>query len=439
MKPIGLINTRNMSEERWLQVREHGIGTSPLDKDYIPYTITGSGASSALGVNPWVSDEEYRDKKMGIEPLLKVGFNEESKAAGHVFEPFVAINFLRYMKMNYPEAKINLRKDMLRDIIPYLESTCPDNEAYEFFKESYDVVIQHFEEKWGELNPSCMYQCGIMDENKELKYPFALANIDGLVEINGKMGIFEAKTTSVRSNTIREYWEQGKIPNYYYWQLVFYMAVMNVDFAYICCIWGVTLNDMAVIYLERDMNVEKEFMDYLQNFVGEMEEGLALDESNSDPELVNQYYHRLYGKAEKKKQAIELPPYCRKIVNEAIDLDKSIERAEQALKELKAKRTQIFNEIHPIMKDNAYATIKMEDDSVYGIKLKSSMKRPVFDIERFKKERPDLYEKYGEVTVNTTLLEKENKGLKKQYTLPAEPNPTGTASFEIYEYSKKED
>lgn len=433
--PIMLVDTTNMENETWLRIREHGMGKNPTDKDYIPYTITGSGASSALGVNPWVSDEEYRDKKMGITPKVSEEFNEESKAAGHVFEPFVAINFLRYMHMNFPEVKINLRKDMLRDILPYLEDTCPDAKSYSSFLSAYDKVIAGFSKKWGELNPSFMYQCGTTNDDGSLKYPFAIGNIDGLLEINGKIGIFEAKTTSVRSSSIREYWEKGKIPPYYYWQLVFYMAVMNVEYSYICCIWGVTLNDMAVIYLERDKDVEDKFMDYLSDFVSDMEEGLPLDETNSDPELVSNYYHRLYGAAEKKPEAIELPPYCKKMVEDAIELDKQIEEAEAHLKALKNDRVKIFNEIHPIMKDNAYAKIDIEGN-VFGIKLKPSMKRPAFDTERFMAEHPDLYEEFRDTAVNTTALEKSHKGMKKEYTKPAEINAKGTPSFEIYEYGK---
>lgn len=59
------------------------------------------------------------------------------------------------------------------------------------------------------------------NEDGSLRYPFALANIDGLVDINGKLGIFEAKTTSTRSHAVRDYWEKGIIPPYYYWQVVF--------------------------------------------------------------------------------------------------------------------------------------------------------------------------------------------------------------------------
>lgn len=433
--PIPLIDTTNMDNDTWLSIREHGLGKIPMDPDYIPFTITGSGASSALGVNPWVSDEEYRDKKMGISPALEVNFNEESKAAGHVFEPFVAINFMRYMKHNFPEAKINLKKDCLRDILPYLKDACPDDDSYKMFLDSQDEIIKNFNTKW-DLNPSYMYQCGILDDDGSLKYPFALANIDGLVEVNGKLGIFEAKTTSVRSHAIRDYWEQGNIPPYYYWQLVFYMCVMNVDFAYITCCWGMTLNDMAVVFLERDLAVEEKFMEYLKDFVSDMELGLPLDESRSDPELVNQYYFRLYGPSKgDKKGAIELPPYCSKMVKKAISLDSEIAKAEAELKNLKAKRADIFNDIYPIMKDNAYATIVMEDKSVYGIKLKPSMKRPKFDEETFKNEHPDLYDEFGVVSVDVTSLDKKYKGMKKKYTLPAEPNPEGKPSFELYEYA----
>ena len=435
--PIELIDTTGMDNETWLRIREHGLGKSPMDDDYIPYTITGSGASSALGVNPWVSDEEYRDKKMGIVPALSTEFNEESKAAGHVFEPFVAINFMRYMKQNFPETQVRLIKDCMRDILPYLQNACPDTKSYKDFISSQDAVCDDMKKKW-KVNPSSMYQCGTKNEDGTLRYPFALANIDGLVDIDGKLGIFEAKTTSSRNSSVREYWEAGKIPPYYYWQLVFYMAVMNVDYAYITCIWGCTLGDMAVIYLERDLKVEEDFMEYLKHFVEDMEIGIPLEESKSDPELVSQYYYRLFGKAEGNPSApVELPPYARKLVEKCIALDEEAKKASEVVKEIESKKTALYNELHLIMKDNAYATIEMDDATVYGVKLKTPMKRPKLDEERFKTEHPDLYEECLEESFSWDKLEKIQKGMKKQYTLPAEPNPKGTPSFEIYKYSAK--
>ncbi len=437
LDPIMLIDTTNMDNDRWLKIREHGLGEKPTDKDFIPYTITGSGASCALGVNPWVSDEEYRDKKMGITPALTAEFNDENKAAGHVFEPFVAINFLRYMKMNFPDVELHLIKDCMRDILPYLEGACPDKASYETFVKTLGKTYEGFNKKWP-LNPSAMYQCGTKNPDGSLRYPFALANIDGIVEVNGKLGIFEAKTTSVRNHAVRDYWELGKIPPYYYWQLVFYMAVMNLDYAYITCIWGVTLNDMAVVYLERDLELEEKFMDFLAKFVEDMELGLPLEESKSDPELVSQYFYRLYGPASgEKSDPIELPKYCRKQIKRAVRLDTKIRGLEDYIKELKSEKAGIYLELQPLMKNNAYARIVMADDTVYGIKLKTPMKKAKFDEEGFKNDHPDLYDEFKVISLDTARLGKKYKDMKAKYTLPAQPNPEGTPSFELFEYSKK--
>ena len=179
-------------------------------------------------------------------------------------------------------------------------------------------------------------------------------------------------------------------------------------------------------------------MDYLAQFVEDMEVGLPLEESKSDPELVSQYYYRLYGPATGDAKApIELPPYCKKVVQKALDIDSEIEEAEKALEELKSKRAAIFNEIQPIMGTNAYATIAMDDESVYGVKLKTPMKRPIFDEEGFKKDHPDLYDEFSVTTLDTTSLGKKHKEMKSKYTLPAEPNPKGQPSLEIYKYSKR--
>lgn len=431
--PICLIDTTDMDNEKWLAVREHGLGKTEDDPDYIPFTITGSGASCALGVNPWTSDEEYRDRKMGIKPVLDAAFNEESKAAGHIFEPFVAINFLRYMHKEFPDAKIRLIKDCFRDILPYLKDVCPDTAEYEAYKADHVKAVNRFFKKW-KINPSAMYQCGVTGEDGTLKYPFALANIDGLVEINGKLGIFEAKTTGCHNPGIRNYWESGKIPPYYYWQLVFYMAVMNLDFAYITCCWGFTLNDMAVICLERDMEVERELMDYLADFVDDMANNIPLEESKSDPNIVSNYYFRRFGEAKESDKSVELPPYCKKMVSKALALDEEIRKAEEAVEKLKQDSVKIYNEFHSIMENHAYATIKMDDDLTYGIKLKTPMHRASFDENRFKEEQPDIYSEVSTVKIDLTKLGKKYKSIKAMYTIPATPDPTKQPSFSIYRY-----
>ena len=62
------------------------------------------------------------------------------------------------------------------------------------------------------------------------KYPWALASVDGwLKDQDGKLGIFECKTTNILQSLQREHWKDV-IPQNYYCQCLLYMAVLEADF-----------------------------------------------------------------------------------------------------------------------------------------------------------------------------------------------------------------
>lgn len=63
------------------------------------------------------------------------------------------------------------------------------------------------------------------------KYPFAQASLDGwLVDDKGRTGVLEIKTTEILRAGQKEKWKE-RIPDNYYCQVCFYMAVMEADFA----------------------------------------------------------------------------------------------------------------------------------------------------------------------------------------------------------------
>lgn len=63
------------------------------------------------------------------------------------------------------------------------------------------------------------------------KYPFAQASLDGWLEdANGRLGVLEIKTTEILRAGQREKWKD-RIPQNYFCQVCFYMAVMEADFA----------------------------------------------------------------------------------------------------------------------------------------------------------------------------------------------------------------
>lgn len=63
------------------------------------------------------------------------------------------------------------------------------------------------------------------------RYPFAQASLDGwLMDDKGRTGILEIKTTEIMRAGQRDKWK-GRIPDNYYTQCLFYLAVMEADFA----------------------------------------------------------------------------------------------------------------------------------------------------------------------------------------------------------------
>lgn len=97
-------------------------------------------------------------------------------------------------------------------------------------------------------------------------YPFMRADVDRFVTTkDGRKGILECKTTNWQN---RDAWDDEKYPYQYELQIRHYMAVMNLDFAYIACLWGNNENDFAYRYVERDLEFEDEIIE-AENFFWE--------------------------------------------------------------------------------------------------------------------------------------------------------------------------
>lgn len=63
------------------------------------------------------------------------------------------------------------------------------------------------------------------------KYPFARASLDGwMTDDSGRKGVLEIKTTEILSAGQRAKWKD-RIPDNYFCQVLFYMAVIEADFA----------------------------------------------------------------------------------------------------------------------------------------------------------------------------------------------------------------
>lgn len=150
------------SREEWLENRQSQIG--------------GSEASCIVGMNPYQSNIELWEIKMGLR-------NREDISN----EPYVIYG---------SEAEKHLR---------------------DLFALDYP-----------------MYEVSYLENNMWLndKYPFAHASLDGwLVEKEtGRRGILEIKTTNILQSMQKEKWDH-RIPDNYYIQVLHYLMVTEFDFA----------------------------------------------------------------------------------------------------------------------------------------------------------------------------------------------------------------
>jgi len=436
-RPEALCDTTEMSEEEWLEMRKHGPSWGdPFAEEYIPTIIGGSSTAKVLGVSEYGETfEEWYNAILGekVEVFESEGL-KETFTSGHVFEPFVAINFMRYMKKFFPEAKVRLIKDIFRDVRGWITSEhLKGSKAVDTaIKAGLDGICAAQVDEWG-INPNTFYQCGYRNEDGTLRYPFACGNLDGLVSVAGKVGIFEAKTTS-SIDAQKRYWKLGICPPWYETQVRYYMAIMNVDFAYITCCWGYTLNDMAVIRVDRDLEVELDMMERIKYIVDSINsltpyEELDLTEYEENPVKTADYYIRKYGVPDTRKPVAEIPEKYRLLVSQARAIAAQKKSLLEALASVEASEVDVFNQLLPLYDGSEYGNFRLDDETVLGIKLVTPSTKAGFDKEAFKADDPEEYEKYctretvEKETFDGAKLKRKDAVRYAKYYKPGMPKP----------------
>ncbi len=147
--------------EEWLETRSHYIG--------------GSDASAVIGLNPYKTNLELWEEKVGLVQAEDIGDKPYVKY-GHDAEPMLRALFA----IDFPEYEVS-----------YEENNIWFNDAY----------------------------------------PFAHASLDGwLTDQDGRKGVLEVKTTNILRSMQKEKWDH-RIPDNYYVQVVHYLMVTGFDFA----------------------------------------------------------------------------------------------------------------------------------------------------------------------------------------------------------------
>lgn len=204
------------------------------------------------------------------------------------------------------------------------------------------------------------------------EYPFMLADLDGVINENGKMCIFEAKTASAYK---QEVWEDG-VPLEYLYQIQHYMAVTGAEKTYIAALVGG--NHFIYHEVARDgemiagiIRMEKEFW---EEYVLAGKEPPA-DGSEATTKFLNEKYKN------SNSITVELP-------EEVLPLCERYDDITARLNKLKEEKEAVTNQVKNYLGENESGVV---GDRKISWKTVTST---AFDKKRLEAEQAEIYKEY---------------------------------------------
>ena len=296
----------------------------------IEYTIGGSDVSAVFGESPWTTPPEFWRIKKG---LMKPddSDNADQKEMGLLMEPIVAHWYERITG----------------------NKVIPDTGLY-----------QHAD------------------------YPYALANLDyRFREPNGVGGILECKTTSWHKAGD---WADDAIPPYYENQLRFYLAVMDLEYADIACLWGTSPeSDMAIRRITRDRAIEAVMFERLDAFIASLHTNTPPNMAGVKPELAMKALAKIYGASNPALPTIEFGAKQERALRKIASLQADNSELEHLIKDNEKEVTALSVKIAEMMKDHEHGILETAADTLIIDFVTKTARRP--DSALLKKDYADVY------------------------------------------------
>lgn len=264
------------------------------------------------------------------------------------------------------------------------------------------LVARIFAKKTG-LN---IYQRKCMFQHPH--HPWMLADLDFLTELpDGRTAILEIKTTNYNA---RDKWWYGSteiVPAYYEAQGRHYMAVMNLDRVYYCCLYGNNEDEVIIRHIDRDMDYESELISVEEDFWNSHVLAKLPPPYRETGGLIMESLRRTLGPLDTDAPPIAFSKTQSARVAHFLELQK-----EKALKDanVKAISAEMERLKALIVADMGTSCTAVTEDG-YTVTWKSSQKPTVSKtmLERLREVHPDIYAEYVTTSESRRFKIKEPK------------------------------
>lgn len=302
--------------------------------------IGGSDVASALGLSPYRTARELYFDKIGVAPVVEGEDKSITFEIGHLLE---------------------------------------------------DVVAQIFAKKTGftVYRDQMMYQHPL--------FPFMLADVDRFLKLpDGRTAILECKTAHY---DVQYLWANDAVPRHYEMQVRHYMAVMNIDVAYIACLFSNSEADFAWRKIERDLDEEEntilQLQDFWENHVMRRVEPALVEK----PDLVLDALSRYYGPADRSQPTVKVGEEFIPTLEHILELKTQKLALDQQSRKLDEQIKTAYVPIVDLMGTACKAEC-VGKNVTFNVTLNPQQRTgiPKEKLSQLLAQHPDIYEDYVETT-----------------------------------------
>lgn len=350
-KPEPVVETEGMPYDEWKNYRKKGIG--------------GSDVAAIYNESPWTTARALYFTKLGIDFEEPDSINQYTLDFGHAIEPFVAQYFQTSFEKRWKDW---LEKNLGKQI-----------EKFEIYKDS--MMYRHPLFPFMQANLDYRWKATIKDTGEEIE------------------GIFECKSTNYHTGP--EKWEDDSVPVYYRYQTWHYMAVMNLNYTIIACLWGNNESDYVARFIPRELDKEEKMInteyDFWHNHVLARKAPELSENGTMELEAMKKF-----GIAKKLKDIPEIVVKSKEAlqsIEDYIRLDEERANLEKLTQSVIARRDKEKVKIICAIGDAEDTVIKGKK-KVYVVQNRRSC-RTTIDTKALMNDYPDIYEGYSKKSYST--------------------------------------
>lgn len=255
-----------------------------------------------------------------------------------------------------------------------------------------DLVARIFEKKTG------LKVCPMPFMFQHPEHPWMLADIDRMVTMpDGGTAILECKTTNYNA---RDKWAfDGKpiVPQYYEAQARHYMAVMNLDRVYFCCLYGNNEDEVIIRSIDRDEKYEAELIALEEDFwTNHVQAQVPPPYIEDNGELILRSIRRCFGPSRRDMPPAALTQAQSVNVAHYLELGDAKSALAAQVKELEDKMGKLKAQIVADMGGSCSAVYE-DDGGSYTVTFNPSWREGITkdNLLRLKDAHPDIYDQYA--------------------------------------------